>query len=138
MMKLITIGDSFVLSEHRRDVERNSDRMFVSYGLALKYGVAMTKELSQIVRPYMFGFEAALDPIRWKKYKDYTRDQLTQDVYEELKTVVDAVYSQDDVKIAATLNTDLNFSGLTTGLAYFMFHTPLLKDLPIKLIEIKE
>jgi hypothetical protein len=136
-MKLITIGDSFVLSEHRRDVERNSDRMFVSYGLALKYGVAMTKELSQIVRPYMFGFEAALDPVRWKKYKDYSRDQLTQDVYNELKLVIEAVYSQDDVKIAATLNTDLNFSGLTTSLAYFMFHTPLLKDLKLDLNEIE-
>ena len=137
-MKLITIGDSFVLSEVRRDVERNSDRMFVTYGLALKYGVAMTKELSQIVRPYMFGFEASIDPIKWKKYKDYTRDQLTQDVYNELKTTVDAVYSQDDVKIAATLNTDLNFGSLTIGLSYFMFHTALLKDLPIRLIEIKE
>jgi len=137
-MKLITIGDSFVLSEHRRDVERNSDRMFVTYGLALKYGVAMTKELSQIVRPYMFGFEASIDPIKWKKYKDYTRDQLIQEVYDELKTTVDAVYSQDDVKIAATLNTDLNFGSLTIGLSYFMFHTALLKDLPIRLIEIKE
>ena len=136
-MKMITIGDDFVLTEHRRDVERNTDRMFVSYGLALRYGVAITKKLSQIIRLYMFSFESALDPIRWKKYKDYTRDELTQDVYDELKKVVDAVYSQDDVLIPTIINSDLNFSSLTTSLAYYMFHTPLLKDLKIKLVEIE-
>jgi hypothetical protein len=132
MAKFINVGESFVLVEVRRDVNRGFNQLVATYELQIRYGVTYTKEFAEVQRTFVVNFDSSNYPALWDKYKDMTRDEVIPHLLAELVEFETLLKAGKDEELL-TLRKNTEFPGLLDQFGYHKNRTPLIKNTTLTL-----
>lgn len=138
-MKLIKLNDDFCLLEKRREVERRHNRVYIEFSVERIYGTVSQEGDDSITADYTLQFEEKYQPEMWQKYKNMERDQLLEEVLNDIQTWI---VNRQDIESGEIPNNEitnyiaqLNFEGLLIHMIDEIINN--VSNLSVELIDIE-
>lgn len=138
-MKLIKLNDDFCLLEKRREVERRRNRVYIEFSVERIYGTVSQEGDDSITADYTLQFEEKYQPEMWQKYKNMERDQLLEEVLNDIQTWI---VNRQDIESGEIPNNEitnyiaqLNFEGLLIHMIDEIINN--VSNLSVELIDIE-